>query len=74
MGNSFGSQIGSAAMGMGVGAGEYQVAKQSPNLFVGFEIAKLVFGLLIVSLFFAMVVYMIRHAQPMSPSSTPDSP
>lgn len=63
MGNNFGSQIGQAAQGIGMGAAEYSVAKSDPSLFAGMTITLAVIGGLI-GLAVLYVLYTAVTSQP----------
>lgn len=63
MGNNFGSQIGQAAEGIGMGAAEYTVAKTDPSLFAGMTITALVISA-IIGLGVLFIMYTAVTSQP----------
>ena len=53
MGNNFGSQIGDAARGIGVGAAQYQVAKKAPKAYLTLHLV----GIALVVIF--MIIFLV---------------
>lgn len=61
--NSIGENIGDAALGAGVGAGEYELAKRNPNAFFILQLIGVVAFIIVVVVIVVLVVNAKKTAQ-----------